>query len=128
MVIGNLFVSLTQRTTAKEQMEHGEGTPLNPTDTGSSIRMDTLDPGSATTVKQMVSGPMTMDPPQLELGGSKVTALGLELSPLTILMKPSSMTALIITSTCVLILTTEKSTLKITAAIGTGMLMESVTT
>ena len=37
MVIGNLFVSLTQRTTAKEQMEHGEGTLLNPMDTGSSI-------------------------------------------------------------------------------------------
>ena len=69
-----------------------------------------------------------MDLPQLELGGSKVTALGLEPGPLMNLIKPSSMTALITKSTCALILTTEKSTLKITAVIGTGKLMESVIT
>ena len=57
-------------------MEHGEETPLNLTDTGSLMMMGTLDNGSAMMVKQMVNGTMTMDPPQLELGGSKAIALG----------------------------------------------------
>ena len=60
----------------KGQMEHGEETLLNPTGIGSLILMDTLDNGSVMMVKQMVSGPMMMDPPQLEPGGSKATALG----------------------------------------------------
>ena len=69
-----------------------------------------------------------MDLPQLELGGSKVTALGLEPGPLMNLIKPSSMTALITKSTCALILTTEKSTQVDIPVSGTGKHMESVTT
>ena len=128
MATGRLCVSLTQPTMVKEQMEPGEETQLNPTDTGSLILMDTLDNGSVMMVRQMVSGPLTMDPLQLELGGSKATALGSELLPLMIPMIPLSTTALITKSTCALILTTVKSTLKITTAVGTGKLMESVIT
>ena len=71
---------------------------------------------------------MTMDLPQLELGGLKETALGLERGPQTSLMIPSSMIALITKNTCALILTTEKSTLKDIPVSGTGKLGESVNT
>ena len=71
---------------------------------------------------------MTMDLHQLELGGSKETALGSELGPQTSLMIPSSMIALITKSTCASILTMEKSTLKDILVSGTGKHMESVTT
>ena len=71
---------------------------------------------------------MMMDLLQLELGGSKETALGSERGLLMILMKPSSTTAPITKSTCALILTTEKSTQVDIPVSGTGKHMESVTT
>jgi hypothetical protein len=71
---------------------------------------------------------MTMDLPQLELGGLKETALGLELGLPMSLMIPSSMIVLITKSTCVSILTMEKSTPKDMLVIGTGKHMENVTT
>ena len=78
--------------------------------------------------KQVVNGLMMMDPLQLELGGSRETAPGLEPLPLMIPMKQSSMTAPITKSICALILTTEKSTLKDIPVSGTGKPGESVTT
>ena len=128
MEIGPLIALMIQLTTVKVQMEHGTETLPNQMDTGSSIHMVTLDPGSAMMAKQMVNGHMTMDPLQLELGGSKMTAPGLELLPLTSLMKPSSTIALITKSTCVSILTTEKSTQVEKIVRGTGKPGESVTT
>ena len=87
----SLFASQkTQLTTVKEQTEHGEETPLNPMDTGSSIQIIPQATGSVTMVKLLEIGFMTMDLPLLELGGSKETALGSELGPLMSLMKPSS--------------------------------------
>ena len=71
---------------------------------------------------------MMMDLPLLELGGSKETALGSELLPLMILMKLSNTTAPITKNTCASILTTEKSTQVDMPVIGTGKLMENVTT
>ncbi len=76
--------------------------------------------------KQMETGLMTMDPPQLELGGSKEIAHGSELLPLASLMKPSSTIALITKSTCVSILTTEKSIQVEKIVRGTGKPGESV--
>ena len=76
----------------------------------------------------MVNGHMTMDPPQLELGGSRETAPGSEPLPLTSLMKPSSMIAPIMRNTCASISTTEKSTLKDIPVNGTGKPGESVNT
>ena len=107
-------------------MEPGEETLLNQMDTGSSIHMVTLDNGSVTMAKQLENGLMTMDPPQLELGGSMVIALGSELLPLMNLMKQSSMTAQITKSTCASILTMEKSTQVEKIVRGTGKPGESV--
>ena len=108
-------------------MEHGEETPLNLTDTGSSMMMDTLDNGSAMMVKQMVNGTMTMDPPQLELGGSKMTAPGSELSPLMSLIPLSNMTTVIMKNILAQISITDWSTQADMLASGTGKLGESVT-
>jgi hypothetical protein len=71
---------------------------------------------------------MTMDLPQLELGGSRETALGSEHLPLMSLMIPSSMIAPTMKSTCVSILTMEKLTLKDILVSGTGKHGESVNT
>jgi hypothetical protein len=71
---------------------------------------------------------MTMDLPQLELGGSRETALGSERGPQMSLMIPSSMIAPTMKSTCVSILTMEKSTLKDILVSGTGKHGESVNT
>ena len=71
---------------------------------------------------------MMMDPLQLELGGSKVTALGSELLAQMILMKQSSTTVLIMKNTPAQISMTDKSTQADILASGTGKLGESVTT
>ena len=51
VAIQSQSASLTQLTTVKVQMEHGEETRLIPTDTGSSIQMIPLATGSVTMVK-----------------------------------------------------------------------------
>ena len=128
VAIGHLFALLTLLTMVRVLMELGEETLPNQMDTGSSIHMVTLDPGSVMMAKQVVNGLMMMDPPQLELGGSRVTALGSELLPLMNLMKQSSMIVPIMRNTCASISITEKSTLKDIPVSGTGKHMESVTT
>ena len=128
VAIGHLFALLTLLTMVRVLMELGEETLPNQMDTGSSIHMVTLDPGSVMMAKQVVNGLMMMDPPLLELGGSRETAPGLELLPLTSLMKPSSMIAPIMRNTCASISTTEKSTLKDIPVSGTGKPGESVNT
>ena len=51
MATGRLFVSLTQPTMVKVQMEPGEEALMNPTDTGSSTMMAQLATGSVKMAK-----------------------------------------------------------------------------
>ena len=51
VAIQSQSASLTQLTTVKVQMEHGEDTQMNPTDTGSLMMMAQLATGSVKTAK-----------------------------------------------------------------------------
>ena len=93
--IGCLSASSKPLTMEKVLMVHGEEVPMNQMDTGSLTMTALLAIGSVKMDMSLEIGPMTMDLPQLELGGSKEIALGLELGPQMSLIKPLNTIAVI---------------------------------